>query len=148
MPLVAGDDLFFIYSCRPTVVMRYDPQGRRVELASQQDGPPLARDFRGGSQAIEVEDGYLFVVHESVTFEDGGRVCPHRFVLMRHDFEISHVSPQFFFCGRQLEFCAGLARRGTLLVASFGVRDAQAYVATMELGEVLSALRPVGRLDP
>jgi tetratricopeptide (TPR) repeat protein len=143
MPLVVGDQLLFITSCSPTVVMRYDPRVRAVDEISRQEGPGIAREFRGGSQGVQLDDGYLFIVHESVPLEDGGRVCPHRFVLMDRDLAITHVSDQFFFLQRQLEFCAGLARHDDMLVAAFGVRDADAFLMPMALHDVMTTLRPV-----
>lgn len=143
MPLPRPDALLFIYSCRPTAVLRFNDSSNEVEEVARGPGPRIAADFRGGSQAIGTGDGYLFVVHEAVDFEDGGRVYPHRFVLMDDSFTITRVSPQFFFLERGVEFCAGLALRGEWLTASFGSRDREACLATMRLGEVLAILSPV-----
>lgn len=143
VPLLIADELRFVAHCRPTVILRYDERRGAVEEMSRRPGPMIATDFRGGSQAVAVDSGFLFVVHESVDLEDGGRVVPHRFVLLDHRAAIAAVSPQFFFDGRGLEFCAGLARRGDRLVASYGVEDREARLAEMSLAEVLPLLDPV-----
>jgi len=132
-----------MYSCRPTIVLRCDEATGEIEEVARKPGPLIAEHFRGGSQAVEVQGGYLFVVHESVDFEDGGRVCPHRFIFLDRAFNITHISPQFFFLDRALEFCTGLALRGELLTASFGYADREAHVATTHLGEILAMLQPV-----
>ncbi len=147
MPLVVGGDLLFVYSCYPTVVFRCESASGALSTVSRRPAPEIARSFRGGSQGVGVDRGFLFVVHETVAFEDNNRVYPHRFVLLDDDFALAQVSPQFFFRGRGLEFCAGLAQRGDRLVASFGVDEAEAYLATMALGEVLAALSPVVEPD-
>lgn len=151
VPLATSDGLFFIYSCHPTVVLRFDDTTGAVTEVVRRPGPVLATDARGGSPAIQVEDGFLFLVHEVVLFEDDRRVYLHRFVLLTMtqmedgtgDFAISRLSPPFIFRERGVEFAAGLARRGEELIASFGVEDRDAYLATVRLDEVLALLQPV-----
>ena len=50
------------------------------------------------------------------------------------------ISSPFFFHDRQIEFAAGLAyiREKRQLVASYGIRDCEAWLATMDLDEVLA----------
>jgi hypothetical protein len=47
------------------------------------------------------------------------------------------------FFARQIEFCAGLALHpdGRRLLISFGVRDEEAWVATVQIEEVATLLR-------
>ncbi len=142
MPMATAE-LFFIYSCRPTVVLRYEPAGAKVVAAATRPGPVIAEAFRGGSQAVPLRQGFLCAVHESIGFEDGNRVYLHRFVLMDKRLRLARISPQFYFVEREVEFCAGLALKGNRLVASLGVGDREAYLVSMELGEVLAALQPV-----
>lgn len=144
MPLVRGDELLFVRSCRPTVVLRYDDD--RLEAVApleRRAGPALASDFRGGSQAVAVDGGYLCVVHEAVNVGDRNRVYPHRFVLIDERLAVARVSPQFVFFAPTVEFCAGLARRGDTLTLSFGSEDRAAHLATMRLDDVLAILGPV-----
>lgn len=143
VPLPTEDGLFFIYSFRPMILLRYNGTDRTIDRVGAVPGPIIGASFRGGSQAIALGDGYLLVVHESIDFEDGGRVYLHRFVRLDRRFGITHLSPQFSFLDRSVEFCAGLAIRGAKLVASFGHRDREAYLATMPLDEVVAALQPV-----
>jgi hypothetical protein len=106
----------------------------------------IATDFRGGSQAIAVAGGFLFLIHEVVLLEDDRRFYLHRFVFMEETdggFAIARVSPPFVFRDRGVEFAAGLAQRGELLVASFGVEDREAYLATVRLDDVLTLLHPI-----
>ena len=48
------------------------------------------------------------------------------------------MSQPFFFHDRQIEFAAGLALFDNKLMVSYGVRDEEAWIATMDVGEVLS----------
>jgi hypothetical protein len=142
MPFVADGDLFFVYSCSPTVVLRCDSQTGRLEEAARSPGPGTAHGLKGGSQGVEVDGGRLFVVHESL---DGrlGRVYTHRFVLLDDGLRLTRVSPPFFFLHRGVEFCAGLAVRDGAATVSFGFQDGEAYLATAPLAAVLDLLVPV-----
>lgn len=105
------------------------------------EAPAIARGWRGGSQVIDAGDGrWLALVHE-VADDNGRRIYEHRFVLFGDGCDILGWSPAFAFREtRSIEFAAGLARRGDQLVATFGVRDAEAWMAEMSLSEVLGMI--------
>ena len=54
------------------------------------------------------------------------------------------MSQPFVFFDKQIEFCAGLARAPDTnkLILSFGVRDAEAWLATVSVKEVAILLGP------
>jgi predicted GH43/DUF377 family glycosyl hydrolase len=133
----------FLYSCwdegRVATVRR---DGWRWLVEHQFESPAIARGWRGGSQLVDLGDGrWLAIVHE-VADDTGGRIYEHRFVLFNDDeWRIVGWSPAFAFREtRAIEFAAGLARRGDQLVATFGVRDAEAWMAEMSLAEVLAMI--------
>ncbi|HEU5433710.1 MAG TPA: glycosyltransferase [Thermomicrobiales bacterium] len=142
VPLPVPREPLLLASASPTVVVRYDEVSERVEEMSRRPAPAIARHFRGSSQAVALDDGYLYIVHETVVDEASLRTYLHRWVRLDRHCRITHVSPQFFFLYRGTEFCAGLARRGGELVVSFGVRDREAYLATLPLAEALACLAP------
>lgn len=94
--------------------------------------------LRGSSQLIKFKHGWLSIVHEAITGPDGKRTYWHRFVWFDLDGALHRVSLPFVFYDRQIEFCAGLAYHpnGDDLVISFGVRDAEAHLATVAIDEV------------
>jgi hypothetical protein len=53
---------------------------------------------------------------------------------------ISHVSPEFGCREHDVEFCAGLARRGDVLFASLGFWVRAAVLALVRLDEVMATL--------
>ena len=57
-------------------------------------------------------------------------------MLLGFDGRVLQVSEPFYFHDKQIEFCAGLARFGDKLMVSYGVRDEEAWTATMDLDEV------------
>ena len=101
--------------------------------------PILAGGFRGGSQLVPVGRGiWMAIVHE-VAQDGPRRIYEHRFVEFDEaaDWQIVAVSPPFAIREhRSIEFCAGLAVKGLRLVASFGVRDAEAWLVELSLPDV------------
>ena len=144
MPVVGrsvgrADGTTFLYLCDPTVVIDCAPGGT-VELA--RSAPPRCLvDLRGGSQVVPHEGGWLCVTHEVAWRPE--RVYLHRFVRLNAEFQVTAVSDPFYFCRVGIEFCAGLARDGDKLVASFGVNDASAHLALFDPARVDASLRPL-----
>jgi hypothetical protein len=139
MPQVAGDKLQFIYLCDPTRVL--DEHARTLV-----EHPPAvaAEEFRGGSQAIPFDGGWLALIHE-VALLDGRRVYQHRFVWFDASNVLRRVSRRFFFHGKGIEFAAGLAWHpdGRHLIMSYGVDDREAWIATADAADVRHALEDV-----
>ena len=74
MPQVMGHDLRFIYSLDPTRIIT-------ESAATVVFGTPAiaAEKFKGGSQAVPFEDGWLMVIHEWELL-NGRRHYVHRLV--------------------------------------------------------------------
>lgn len=146
MPFVASGELFFVYSSGPTVVTRVDPAGGGPEPIAVHDAPEAAANFRGGSQGVEVADGALFCIHEALDY-GGPRRYLHRWVRFGPSWILEAASPRFHFADHDVEICAGLARRGDQLIASFGVGDHSAAIAAMDESEVLDSLEAADALS-
>lgn len=165
MPLVdhrhGVDDLNFIYAtAKPTTLLQFNldtETGLYFKQAVQQNNPgafvtvenvtQISLGYgrlRGGSQAVRVPDGWLFITHD-VTWSGHARTYLHRFVFMNDNYEVISMTDPFYFKRRGIEFCAGLAlgRDGAaeILVASFSVEDREANVAVFNLAVVLGKLR-------
>lgn len=141
MPIVGRAE--WLYACWDDAnVATVQRDGDRWQIERHADSPAIARGWRGGSQLVDVGGGRrLALVHE-VADDDGRRIYEHRFVLFGDDGRsIAGWSPAFAFREtRAIEFAAGLAARGEQLVATFGVRDAEAWMAEMSLAEVLAMI--------
>jgi FkbM family methyltransferase len=142
MPVVGDAGLRFVYSCFPTVVLRFDDVAGTVVPETSQSAPFAARRFRGGSQVIPVDGGWLGIVHEVAHFDDGGRVYTQRWVWFDAEWRLARYSASFVLEERGVEFVAGLAQRGDRLVISYGVWDREAWLGTLSLEEALSLLAP------
>ncbi|MGH7289674.1 MAG: tetratricopeptide repeat protein, partial [Myxococcota bacterium] len=144
VPLVCGDDLFFVHRTDPGSLLRWDADRGSPSVAAT-SRPAIALDHqRGGSQAIRIDQSWLYVTHEVVVHEGGGRQYLHRFIELDHAFRVQAVSDPFFLRHRGIEFVAGLARddRGRL-VLSFGVHDCEAWLAFLDERAVLDRLKPM-----
>lgn len=98
-------------------------------------------NISGSSQWVQFGSGMLAVVHEAVVHPSTGkRVYQHRFAYTNRAFDALRLSRPFVFQDVQIEFCAGLATRGSDMVLSFGVRDEQAMLATVSRKDIECAL--------
>ena len=142
MPQVSGDSLNFIYSCDPTWLV--DDQGQPVS----ETVPPIAADeFRGGSQAILFDGGWLTVIHE-MRLRNGEKHYRHRFVWFDAAIRLRSVGRPFFFAGHGVEFVAGLAWHpdNRRLIITYGVADSEAWIATVDADDVRQVLEDAERL--
>ena len=136
MPQVIGDELRFIYSVGPTRILS--------ELGDVlvQETPSIAvENFRGGSQAIPFDGGWLMVIHEWENINTIRRYF-HRFIWFDENNRLRRISRRFFFQRIASEFVAGLAWHltGDRLVVSFGIDDHEPTLAVVDAGDVRTAL--------
>ena len=142
MPRVTGDTLQFVYLCDPTRLV--DDQAQTVAESI----PPIAAGpFRGGSQLIAFDGGWLALVHEA-RIRDTQREYRHRFVWFDEATGLQRVSRPFYFHKHGVEFAAGLAWHpdARRLLVSYGVDDAEAWLATVEAEDVRPMLDDVEQL--
>lgn len=138
MPLVDGDELRFIYGSDPIRVI--DAQGYTTSLKYS----GVASDsFRGGSQALRFDGGWLAIIHQSINLLDNRRKYLHRFVKYDADMNIESYTDSFYIARPTIEFAAGLAIHPETndLVVSFGVDDRESWLATFNPDAVRAKLR-------
>jgi hypothetical protein len=139
----SGDGLLrFVYTCQPTVIVRYDDAAGAVVPEIIEEGPPIARGFRGGTQTVPVAGGQLCLIHEAADFEDGSRVYTHRWVWFDAAWRLARLSPPFVFHDRGIEFAVGLACKDEQLVVSFGRWEREAWLAVVPVAQVTEMLAP------
>ncbi len=139
MPLVergsgGGDRLRFVYLCDPTKVL--DENGLVV---SEHALAISASQFRGGSQAIDFDGGWLALIHEAhARPNEVRRYYQHRFVWFDSAYRLAKVSRPFYFNAKGVEFAAGLAWHPDekRLLISYGVCDDEAWIAAATADDV------------
>jgi glycosyltransferase involved in cell wall biosynthesis len=132
MPQVNGDQLSFIYLCDPIRILDHQAQTIAETI------PTIAvEQFRGGSQAVTFDGGWLALVYE-VTVRDGRRYYQHRFVWFDETNILRQVSRPFFFHRNGIEFAAGLAwhPHGKHLLVSYSVADREGWIARVDANDI------------
>jgi hypothetical protein len=120
MPVDQDGRLRFVYSVDAGIVVDFNAVSVPDVSVPQ---------FRGGSQLVCFGDHWLAVVHE--VQGEQPRVYQHRFVLFDRNLRVVQRSKPFHFQHVGVEFCAGLAAWRGGFVASFGVNDCEAWLATV-----------------
>jgi hypothetical protein len=140
MPMVNGDNLFFLYSNDPTRVI--DPSGN---LVASNDSAIASDSFRGGGQLVAFNGGWLAMIHESHYMHNTKRRYMHRFVWYDTSGKLKAYSEPFYLSKVGIEFVAGLAKHPAddLIIASFGVEDRSSWLATFDPSEIMSLLRVI-----
>jgi tetratricopeptide (TPR) repeat protein len=134
MPLVEGGKLSFMY--RPGELC--DEYGTTYK----KNEPAIAVDsFGGGTQLIPFNAGWLGLVHEARIIPGAQRrYYSHRFVYYDIDKKLRKVSKPFCFHEKEIEYAAGLCWHPNAnqdqLVISYGFKDAEARIATVQPNEV------------
>jgi glycosyltransferase involved in cell wall biosynthesis len=135
MPWVKDGELRFVYRLGTlldldgNVIVQHEPKWKVDHIS-------------GGSQVIALDNNmYLALVHEAKLIPGRpNRHYQHRFVVFNNHGHLDGISAPFFFQAReQIEFVAGLAYfpDKRQLVASYGVRDCEAWLATFDPDEVV-----------
>jgi glycosyltransferase involved in cell wall biosynthesis len=143
MPFVVDGVLHFVYSCSPTVILRCESATWDITLVRRSATSESMAGLRGGSQGVPLGDGsFLFAVHE--VDRTGERpIYVHRFVHLAEDGHFDGMTEPFTFTSDPVEFCGGMAKHEGGLVLSFGVSDAAAGLAVLDLREVRELLVPL-----
>jgi tetratricopeptide (TPR) repeat protein len=146
MPLAMQDEnATIVYSMLPaaTIKVGISREARQYRIEGPSE-PPLANPhLRGGSQLVQIEDGYLCLIHDVIFGHEYRRTYLHRFVWLDKNFVAKKMSELFYFEHQGIEYAAGLALDGSgkHLVASYSVNDANANLAIFETSTVLKSLR-------
>lgn len=112
VPWPGTDVVRAVYSWDPLRIITIDAETGRSRIDDR--GPTgLGSTTRGGSGAVELDDGgSLFVVHESHRLPRG-RTYLHRFVALGPDGRVARVSPRLRLMSFGIEFVAGACATAT-----------------------------------
>jgi hypothetical protein len=146
-----AEGLQFITGCDPTRVVD-------DEASPILDTTPAiaAEQFDGATPAIDFDAcpwrgtgrGWLTLIHET-ELREGEQYDWHRWVWFDQASVLRGVSPPFCFGKKGIERAAGLVSHpdGRRLVISYGVGDDEAWLATVDAGDVRTVLEDAERLS-
>jgi FkbM family methyltransferase len=137
MPMVVGDELYFLYSSDPTQII--DNAGN---LISKKPVSLAFDSFRGGGTLIEFNGGWLALIHESHYMFDNRRRYMHRFVWYNTEGRLARYSLPFYINTLGIEFAAGLAVNpfNGSVIASFGVADRESWLVLVSPEDIWNNL--------
>jgi len=140
MPISGQEVPRWLYDCgfhgRGTMVAT-TWEDSKVEITKTHDAPFQARKFRGGTQLIRFDGGYICLIHEVHDFH-GPRVYSHKFVRFDEEFRVKSISKPFALKeSMNVEFAAGLIQVGGEFWISFGVRDVEPWIVRVGVADVL-----------
>lgn len=150
MPIVGRGG--WLYACnRQGYVVTVDPHDDLVggwNVCQRHASPAVAREFRGGTQLVPFKDGYLCAVHEvalsDCNDQQSPRVYEHRFAWFDADLQLRRVSMPFVFQeARGIEFAAGMVVDLDRVVVTYGIRDAEAWISSLDSDDVDDLLAEV-----
>ena len=136
MPWIDGDKRSFVYKLGQNI-------NETGAIWHAPAVPFTVEKLSGGSQVIPFKGGWLAIVHESRTRPgDGKRYYQHRFVWWDAAKILRQISLAFVLHDRQIEFAAGLAWHPDKqrLVLSYGIKDCEAWLATIDWHDVSELL--------
>jgi glycosyltransferase involved in cell wall biosynthesis len=131
-PIVKEPELHFMY--RPGHVVDAGAKDVIVHPPKLEIG-----HFSGGSQLVKTKSGWIYLVHEArIKPQQGVRFYLHRFVTLKENFEVDKITPPFCFRDKEIEFAAGMCLHPDekRYVISFGYRDREACIGTVDLSDV------------
>ena len=137
MPLVIGDELYFLYSSDPTQII--DHNGN---LISKKPVSLAFDSFRGGGPLLEFNGGWLALIHESHNMFDSRRRYMHRFAWYDGEGRLSRYSLSFYINTLGIEFAAGLAKNPAdgSIIASFGLADKESWLVSISPDDICNCL--------
>lgn len=139
MPQVVADQLRFVYALDPVRMLT-----EIGEVALEQTPHVAADSFRGGTQLVPLDGGWLMVIHEWQILKTR-RHYFHRFVWLDADHRLKRLSRRFYFRRVASEFAAGLALHPdeNRLVIAFGTDDHDPVLGIVDVADVLMTLMSV-----
>jgi hypothetical protein len=142
-PFSYGNELGFLYSCAPPVLVKLAPgQQKPVAAAAPLPSTSQLRFLDCGSTPAQRTDaGYLFVTHRrSVQIPSFRRVYSSRFCLVSND--LRHVQQSAYFSIGQptIQFISGLVLTDSEVLLAYGVMDNRALLSRFSRAKLMSAL--------
>ena len=136
-PFIFKGDICLLYSNNPTIILKPDMTTGNCSIIKSINQTCKCSSFRGGSQLLNYNNGYLYIIHERIIKQ----TIPyyyHRFIYMDENFLIKKFSPLFFIINEPIEFVSGMSFDfyNKNLLVTFGYNDIKAYIFKVSIESV------------
>lgn len=132
----------YAVSTDPVVINRYSLSDLRATYLKGTSGMCVGTSmlgaFRGSSQLVPYEDGYISIVHNSESDENTQHHYYHYFVIWDKDFNVIRISQPYKFEGEPVEFCCGMAIKDDFAYITYSVMDKDASIMRIPMADILS----------
>lgn len=138
MPIVDQSEISWVYSSDPLRII--NSEGTTTSVS----GHIIAADhWRGGSQVIPWNNGWLYVIHETIIPSYKNRSYLHRFVWLDSEFKIKKISNAMYLKTCGIEFVSGIVSHDDSIILSFGHLDKESWLATINSKDLWDMLEDV-----
>lgn len=140
-PFFYKDQLLFIYSFSPLVILKPNIKTGECKIIKKQETLMNYDDFRGGSQGFYIKDELYFIIHQ-VAYENG-RIYYHRIVKFDPvKMIIDKISYPFCFNNWGIEYVSGASYDITKdrIIISWGEKDKSANISSITYASFKSFL--------
>ena len=125
----------YVKWCNPTEIVKVE--GDKAQTIFTGDTLNLRYDLRGGSNVINIGDGYhMAIVHRTQFWrneqDNKQSIYTHHIMVWDKDWKVDRISREFNFMGGDIEFCVGLEQKDNDFYITFGFEDAAAYLVKVK----------------
>lgn len=147
LPFTIGNELYLVYGYGPFTIYKADPETGECKVHFKYNSKNDFSHFRGSAAPIELDNGYLMMVHE--VSHGGPRNYFHRFLGLDKDFKVVSCSKPFTLRHKGVEMCLGMTldHSGDNLVIAVGEEDREAFLGIVALDKVRKLLEPLLEQD-
>lgn len=147
MPFFDGEDLMFVYSVNPHVVLKCDLSSGLCKKIAETENPNVNPKLRGSSQARLYNGKYIAVAH--------WRTSSHSYLTQAYTFQakfpykVESISPTFVIKDEgtkalsMIQFVSGFEIKDETALIAYGERDCDSKLFTVSMESLLNSMEPV-----
>lgn len=137
-----------IYSYDPMLIYKLDKETGSCAETHRIEQVYDFSQFRGSAGPVELNDGYLVLIHEVVLDDKRQRNYIHRFLFMDKDFIAKKISKPFVFMHKGIEFCCGMTldHAEKNLIMGVSIEDRLAFTFSVDLETIDVMLEPLPKI--
>lgn len=150
LPFLCDDELRLIYMHDPFILVT--PHLKTGECASflTYEYTQNFSTLKGAAAPIPFDGGYLYLVHQTVSYSNYMRAYLHRFIFLDSQLRMEKISRPFVFLQQGIESCSGMTinHSGTDLVLTVGIERREMKICTISIEDIRGLLMPLPNIVP
>lgn len=141
LPYIQDNQLKIIYEYYPYTIKTIFNYSDITDISKNTYGLNISR-FKGSAAPIELDGGYLIIVHETFNLAQVLRCYLHRFIWLSNSFEIKKMSHPWHFQHYGIEFCRSMCYSHTEgeIILTYSIHDKDAQWCSVSIDYIRSLL--------